>query len=799
MSQEVSALLLLLMLLPLTAFAQEDGQVEGRLIEAETSRPLVGATVVLQADDADHGTTTDADGYFSLEGVAPGLYELEARMIGYETHTLALEVEAGELTTVENLTLNEATYGMEGVTVSATRMSIPLSAVSGAVTVVDADQVEKQKELANGVGDVLGKLVPGLGAGTGTPSIYGQSLRGRTMSVMIDGIPQSTTRNTSRDLTTVDPGMIERVEVIRGATALYGDGATGGIINIITARPDALSPEFTTEANFGGSLSAPGEGLETSLLQRASGRTGPLDYTVSGTYTRTSGFYDGEGDLIPPDPYGQGGLAMTSSWDVHGKFGYAREDDRFELTLNHFWSEQETAYRSDPSVDTLPAREAKAEAKEGLHLEENQGSQNTLASLDYHRDNLLGGSLHGQVFLRDYLTRFHPFDGRSLDNYQAIIQSYLESTKYGARLEWEQELHAASGLQLLTGLDYTDERTQQPALIIDPETYDESGGLVYETAGERPWVPLMKPRKLGLFGQLSWSPLAALDLQGGVRYERARMQIDGFKTLVGGEVTGGRLAYDPVLVNLGAVVHLTGATSLYGSFSQGFSLTDIGLLLRDVPDGFEVGSHTLEAQTVNNYEIGARGNWSRVRATLSGFYNTSELGTTSGGLEEGVIRAPERVYGLEATLDVSPTDALELGGTFTWTEGENDANEDGEYLALDSFRIQPLKLTGYAEHQTTDRWQTRLQVLYSGNRDRAFEEAGRPEVPGFGLQPVESYVVVDLISTIEAGPGQLKLGVENLFNEQYFPVVSQLLWNGQNSSHAAAPGASFSLGYVVKY
>lgn len=781
------------------AFAQQTGSIEGRVTEARTSSPLPGVNVVLTGASVRLGTATDEDGRYLLPSLPAGTYRVEASMVGYETETaVEVTVQAGQ-TTVQDFALGDRAYDLDEVVVRATRMAMPLSAVSGAVTVLDRADLQQQAAVGEGLGDLLGKLVPGLGVSTGSPSIYGQSLRGRTVSVMIDGVPQSTTRNTSRDLATIDPSMIERVEVIRGATAIYGDGATGGIINVITRRPAGLDTRFTTDVTLGNSLSAPGEGLEGRITQTVTGRREAVDFTASASFGQTGGFYDAEGDLIPSDPYGQGGLASTTSYGLHGKVGYERRGQRLRLTLNHFSAEQETAYVTDPSVDTLPPGTAKASALKGLHLDENQGSYNTVASLDYDYAGLPGGRVHAQLFYRDYLTRFSPFDGRPYAVYRNIIQSYLESQKFGARLEFEKTLHQATELTLLTGFDYTDERTRQPVAIIDSTTYDQSGGMVYEKVGERPWVPLMNPRKLGVFAQVAWQPTARLDLQGGLRYEPTRMHIDDFTTLVGNQVVGGEVDYDPLLFNAGVVLHLTRVSDVYASFSQGFSLTDLGLLLRNAADGFQVGNRTLKAQKVNNVEAGTRATWAHLRGSVAAFYNESDLGTTSAGLDKGVVRAPERVYGVEATLDAQPLRKLMLGGTFTWTEGENDVNEDGEYVALNSFRIQPLKITGYLQHATRPGWTNRLQVLYSGSRDRAFEERPNPQVVGFGEHRVESYVVVDLISTFDVGPGTLRAGIQNLLNRQYYPVVSQLMWNGRNSSYAAAPGATLTLGYTLTY
>jgi iron complex outermembrane receptor protein len=127
---------------------------------------------------------------------------------------------------------------------------------------------------------------------------------------------------------------------------------------------------------------------------------------------------------------------------------------------------------------------------------------------------------------------------------------------------------------------------------------------------------------------------------------------------------------------------------------------------------------------VDNYEIGIRGNWNSRQATLAGFFNSLDLEEDFEVTDETLrtIRAPQRVYGLEASLNWQPGGHWQLGGIATLLDGENDEDIDGDYIALNSITIPPLKLTPYLEHQTTPGWQNRLQLLYSGNRDRVFED-----------------------------------------------------------------------------
>ncbi|NDJ16890.1 TonB-dependent receptor plug domain-containing protein [Myxacorys almedinensis A] len=72
------------------------------------------------------------------------------------------------------------------------------------------------------LGDVFGQLVPGFDPPNGIGSSTGfQSLRGRAISVLIDGVPLSDNSGLSRQPRTIDPAAIKRVEIVRGQSTLY--------------------------------------------------------------------------------------------------------------------------------------------------------------------------------------------------------------------------------------------------------------------------------------------------------------------------------------------------------------------------------------------------------------------------------------------------------------------------------------------------------------------------------------------------------------------------------------------------
>ncbi len=125
-------------------------------------------------------------------------------------------------------------------------------------------------------------------------------MRGRNVSVLIDGVPQTTNlQSFSREFRTIDPSAIERIEVVRGSTAIYGAQATGGVINIITRRPTEERLSSVTEVGVSSALTNTRDALGFNAQQTISGRTGSFDLTGTVSLARSGAFYDAKGDRIP--------------------------------------------------------------------------------------------------------------------------------------------------------------------------------------------------------------------------------------------------------------------------------------------------------------------------------------------------------------------------------------------------------------------------------------------------------------------------------------------------------------------
>ncbi|PSO49508.1 MAG: TonB-dependent siderophore receptor [Cyanobacteria bacterium SW_9_44_58] len=648
--------------------------------------------------------------------------------------------------------------------VTATRTEEQEEKVPRSVTVINREEIEQQANLSRNLSDILGELVPGFSPSTQTNSIFGQTLRGRNPQVLIDGVPQSTNRNVQRDLRNIDPEAIERIEIVRGPSAIYGDGATGGVVNIITRKP---TEETVSKAKVGinSSLTQVEDSIGFDTQYSLTGSNGKLDYVFSGSFASTGAFFDADGDRIPPDPQGQGGVSETDTFNILGKIGYEFDDQqRLQLSINHFNDQQDTDFARvrNPSGD-------KAEAREGLELPEQPETENTVINLSYsHEDLFLDSKVDAQLYYRDYLTRFSPFDLRFPSFGNNIAQSRVESEKFGGRLDIETPLSKNDNLSVLWGVDFIDEDTSQPADLFDKDIFESSNGLRFVKTGEGILSPPTQQNNLGLFAQLRWEPSDQWVINGGVRYENIGLDVDDFTTLAGNNINGGELDYDETVFNLGVVHNISDEFNAFANFSQGFSVADVPRALRTAADGSSVEELKPEAKTVDNYEIGVRGNWDNVQTKLSAFYNYSELGSTFDN-NLNIIRAPKRIYGLEASIDSQVSDNWDLGGSLTWLGGENDGDDDGDIDdALPNTDIPPIKLAAYVENQTAPGWRNRFQALLSGSRD--------PDCDDFasGCTEVNTYFTVDWISRIQAGEGEIQIAVENLFNEEFFPIISQV-------------------------
>jgi len=201
------------------------GKIAGRIIDAETSKPLPGANIIIEGTL--RGAAADLNGYYVIINVPPGSYSLKASMMGYADTRIVKSRIRIDLTTTINFSLNATTLDIgETVTVVAERplvqkdMTYSLSSVSSdEIKILPVQNIAGVMELQAGVVQSNGLHLRG----------------GRTgeIAYWVDGV--STTDVFSGGMgVVVENSAVEELQVVSGTyNAEYGQ-AMSGIINIIT-------------------------------------------------------------------------------------------------------------------------------------------------------------------------------------------------------------------------------------------------------------------------------------------------------------------------------------------------------------------------------------------------------------------------------------------------------------------------------------------------------------------------------------------------------------------------------------
>ena len=183
----------------------------------------------------------DAQGVVLLR-LAPGETWIVASRIGFRPDSLLLTLRAGIDTSVV-VQLEAAPVTLAGV-VSATRSGRRIEDEPLRVEELSEEEVEEKLLMTPGDITMMLNESAGLRVQTTSPSLGGaavrvQGLRGRYTQILADGLPLYGGQTGGLGLLQIPPMDLGGVEIIKGvASALYGGSALGGVINLLSRRPE---------------------------------------------------------------------------------------------------------------------------------------------------------------------------------------------------------------------------------------------------------------------------------------------------------------------------------------------------------------------------------------------------------------------------------------------------------------------------------------------------------------------------------------------------------------------------------
>jgi len=351
------------------ATAQQRGSVRGTVREASSQRPVPGVQVFVPGTQM--STTTDAQGRFELTGVPAGGAQLRVRAPGYSSALATTMVVAGQAVTVD-FALNTSVVALDEVVVTGTGATVERRQLGNTIATVKADVLEmapvRNFSEAIAAREAGVSILPSSGvAGEGARiRIRGNASLSQNNEpvVYVDGVRVDNGGSFTgtgaggsgvpSKLDDINPEMIERVEILKGAAAatLYGSEASAGVIQIFTKKGSQGRPKFSFRMDQGLSK-YPNSRLEQNWgWARTATQADTLNALFAGAPLLWSGQFDnGDGDIDPyeviaspgvsPAAYYATGYNSTYSANVSGGGSdatyniaarFAREDGPYDVT-----------------------------------------------------------------------------------------------------------------------------------------------------------------------------------------------------------------------------------------------------------------------------------------------------------------------------------------------------------------------------------------------------------------------------------------------------------------------------------
>ncbi len=639
----------------------------GKVLDAQTQSPLIGATVYIP--DLKTGAVTDASGHYEIKNLPSGTFLIEVSYTGYDSHSEKLLIK-GQMN--KEWMLSPAIVEGNEVVVTGVSKATEIRQQPSHISIINYKKLQQTT-----TDNIIGKIatLPGVNAITTGPDVMKPVIRGLSYNrivVINNGIRQEDQQWGDEHGVDIDSYTAGKIEVLRGASSLmYGSDALGGVINI-------LPPEAAPEGH-----------IKAHIISNYQTNNGLVAY---------HGDIRGNQNGFTWNAYYTGKLAHDYKNKYDGYvFNSKFREESFggNIGMNRDWGYSHLFFSSYNLRLGLPEGE---------------------------RDSLTG------KFLKDIVSANHTAEETiathdDFMSYQPLIdRQHVRHRK----LTWDNKIRIGEGALTLTFGYQQDHRKEFGNILAphDPDLYlklntfnyniryslpDMSGwqttvginGMQQENkiAGEELLIPAYNLLDAGLFG-ITQKTINRFSLTGGMRYDVRRLKAQGLSE-------EGKVHFNPFKKNFssfsgsaGVAYHVSPSLILKANIARGFRSPSIPELASNgVHEGtvrYELGNNNLKPETSTELDAGAAYRSAHVSASLYGYYNaiqnyifSQKLLSENGGdsmrvTEEGRYRAYQfnptnaRLYGLEASVDLHPhpLDWIHFKNTFSFVRGINVQGTD---------------------------------------------------------------------------------------------------------------------------
>ncbi len=639
------------------------------------------------------------------------------------------------------------------------------------VIVVEKQDIEQKGYTS--VSQVLNDI-PGITVGTsnwGEIDIRGQGSdqAAKNIQVMVDGAPITTLVNhphsTNYDIVPVE--QIEKIEIIPGGgSVLYGNGTSGGVINITTNLKSLDKPinkigyEFTIDKEKKYYINT-GTKINDDLTVQFNYSKSEKDWYFVDTYSDTQYFSGGFN------------YKLSDRQNLSFKYSHFEEDGQFiknitKSNLEKYGKDYRPAYATiTTGIDKNGLKKTISKRK---YLSSDREEDNFKLSYAFQVTDDILFSVDG--FSSDGYFTNNQYDDNQKMNQETLGSKTKLNINYGEKNS------------ILLGADYY---TQKADLQYKDYTLrkDENGNYIkYE--GKYTYNEIERKfqyeRLVKALYFMNLYKIGDFEFTQGMRYDITDWSFD--KDASDGKGSDTRTSKNKNYeVSAGYNYRDTG--KVYARYERGFTGPD-GLQVSDRvldSEGNKIYKKTeAEDEIFNIYEIGLRDFIFGSAISLTGFYTNTDNQMNRiyrNGIKESVTvnyLETER-YGVEFTAN-QRIGKLSLEQGYTYMKGKSDYNDKGKAAIADGQKIDwtdsglkkvPKHMISLrADYDITDNLTTGAVWKYTGGYNNFLSEADREED-----NLVESYTVVDISIRYNHPQGfSVYGGINNIFNETYYGYVS---------------------------
>ena len=618
-------------------------------------------------------------------------------------------------------------FQMEEVVVTATGLEDEVREVPRNVTVITAEDIAQSP--SNYVPDLLSRE-----ANVNLQSLYGTDKQavvdirgmGQTTAsnvlVLVDGFRLNSPDLAGPDYSSVPLDEIERIEIIRGAgSVIYGSGAVGGVVNIITKR-GKKEPTARAYASYGSYDTFDG---------RASGggQVENLDFSLNADYFDTEGYRE------------NGGLRKK---DFGARLGYdATEHIGGDLlkgvvfTLSGGYHEDKQGFPGGVPIEDIDSESERTKAStpnDGAETEDNRVRGGIEVDLGFFGVLTLNGGLRYRD--SDFIFGFTPL--KSKEDQNSRLNEDTQQLDFGYTQEYSL-WGLDNTFQFGTDYYYTDYYSER----IDQRERKNS-----------------QIDSLGFFFTNRTAVGEKLSFDIGYRYNTYKgtfrnddlVDFSGEDVWVNGDEFD-RHYYDNAY-NIGLVYAPSKSTSLYTSFATSFRIPNV--------DEFALADENLKPQNGWHIDLGVRQQFKDlVELSLSLFYFEidDEIYFDADARENRNYEDTTQRFGVETSLKYYPTDRLYLWGNLTLMEAK--FKQTGDQVPLVPNFTAKLGME----------WQVFNPLLFALTGTFVSSQFDGNDVTNDRFAELAPYQVFDAKLTYTFKKFNVFCGVNNIFNELYETVA----------------------------